>query len=364
VQRNDSTIALVFTFLAMATSAAAQGQWEVEFHAGGMLSSQPKDGTATLPAAGTPFTSVTNVPSRRESSWFFGDGAVLLNQVNAARGASARITALDPVLTTAVVGRQNAGSFGIRISRHMSPRYTAEFAMDYSRAQLTMNDDALAGIEASRASFTSAFNVPNTPGSSGFAPVVSVTSTNTIDNQGGHQVFTAGVLAINLRSSGKMMPYATVGAGVLFNSGDTPSAILSGNYRMTSPPGSPNAGTVPHNETDTVNVRYSIERRAFAGIGGGGIKYAITSRWGVRLDIRAHVTRNRISTLVDANPSVVTVTPGSVLVFAANPTVQLSGNPSIAQSSLSGAPIQGFQTFRGGGTQVQVSIVPGFFWRF
>lgn len=160
-----------------------------------MLSSQSKDGTATLPAAGTPFTSVTGVPSRRESSWFFGDGAVLLNQVNAARGASARITALDPVLTTAVVGRQNAGSFGFRISRHINPRYTAEFAMDYSRAQLTMNDAARAGIEASRASFISAFNVPNTPGSSGFAPVVSVTSTNTIDNQGGHQVFTAGILA-------------------------------------------------------------------------------------------------------------------------------------------------------------------------
>ena len=38
------------------TPAAAQGQWEVEFHGGGMLATKPTDGTATLPAAGTPFT--------------------------------------------------------------------------------------------------------------------------------------------------------------------------------------------------------------------------------------------------------------------------------------------------------------------
>jgi hypothetical protein len=111
-------------------------------------------------------------------------------------------------------------------------------------------------------------------------------------------------------------------------------------------------------------VRYAVERRAFVGVVGGGVRYAIKPQWGVRLDVRGHLSRNRISNLVDTNPSVVPVTPGSVLVVVANPTMQFSGNPSIGQSSLSGAPIQGFQTFRGRGTQVQISIVPGVFWRF
>lgn len=120
MRRNDS-IALLFTLLAIATPAAAQGQWEVEFHGGGMLSNHPEDGTAALRAAGTSFTTVTGLPSRRESSWYFGDGALLLNQVYTARGVSAKITALDPLLTSAVAQRQNGGSFGFRISRHINP---------------------------------------------------------------------------------------------------------------------------------------------------------------------------------------------------------------------------------------------------
>jgi hypothetical protein len=347
------------------TPAAAQGQWEVEFHAGGMLSNHPEDGTATLPAAGTPFTTVAGAPSRRESSWYFGDGAVLLNQVNTARGVSAKITALDPILNTSVAQRQNAGSFGFRISRHINPRYTAEFGVDYSRGQLTMSDAALAGIEASRASFISAFNVPLPPGPAGLAPIVSVTSTDTIDKQRGHQVFTTGVLKINLRTEGKIIPYATVGGGVVVNRGDTPSATLAGSYRITAPPGSPRAGALVHDETDTVTVRYFVEPRAIVGVIGGGITYAVTPRWGVRLDIRAHLSKNGISNLVDANPSVATFTPGSVLVIGANPTVQLSGNPSTgAQSSLNGPPINGFQTFAGGGIQAHISMAPGLFWRF
>jgi hypothetical protein len=43
----------------------------------------------------------------------------------------------------------------------------------------------------------------------------------------------------------------------------------------------------------------------------------------------------------------------------------LSNNPSTgAASSLSGPPITGFQTFAGSGTQLQMSVVPGVYWRF
>ncbi|MBI3492563.1 MAG: hypothetical protein HY047_12410 [Acidobacteria bacterium] len=366
MRRNDSTaLGILFTLLAIASPAAAQGQWEVEFHVGGMLSNHPEDGTATLPAAGAPFTTVTGVPSRRESSWYFGDGAVLLNQVNTARGISAKIAALDPILNSSVAQRQNAGSFGFRISRHVTPRYTAEFGIDFSRAQLTMSDAALAGIEASRASFISAFSVPLPAGAGGNTPLMTATSTDTVDQPRAYQVFTTGVLNINVKTDGRIIPYATVGGGVVVNGGDSPSASLIGNYQITAPPGSPMAGLVKHDETDTVSLRYSIERRAFVGVLGGGIKYAVSSRWGVRLDVRAHLTRNSVSNVVDANASVATLTPVAVYAIPVNPAVQFSNNPSTnAQSSLSGAPINGFQTFGGSGTQVQIIVVPGFFWRF
>lgn len=100
-----------------------------------------------------------------------------------------------------------------------------------------MSDAALAGVEASRASFLSAFNVPLQAGSAGMAPVVTATSTDMIDKQRGHQVFTTGVLNINLKTDGKIIPYATVGGGVVVNGGDTPSATLAGNYRIAGSPG-------------------------------------------------------------------------------------------------------------------------------
>lgn len=358
-------IALLLTLFGRSTPATAQGQWEVEFHGGGILSSHPEDGSASLPAAGAPFTTVTGVPSRRESSWYFGDGAKLLNEVNTARGVSAKITALDVILNRSAAQRQNAGSFGLRVSRHINPRYTVEFGVDYSRGRLEMSDAALAGIEASRASFISAFNVPFPSGPAGMAPVITVTSTDTIDKRHGHQLFTTGALNINLKTDGKMIPYATVGSGIVVNGGNTPIATLVGNYRVASPGGALPAGTVVHNETDTVNLRYSIEQRAFVAVLGGGVRYAASSRWGVRLDIRAHFSRNSISNLIDANASVATLAPASVLGIPANPTVQFSNNPSTgAQSSLSGTPINRFQTFGGSGTQAQITIVPGFFWRF
>lgn len=359
-------ILLLLTLFVMVTPAAAQGQWELEFHGGVLLSNRPADGIATLPAAGTPFTTVSGVPSRRESSWYFGDGAALVNQVNTARGVSPKITPLDPVLNRSVAQRQNGASFGFRISRHITPRYTAEFSVDYSRGQLEMSDSGRAGIEASRDSFISAFNVPFPPGPAGIAPVVTVTSTDAIDEQRGHQVFATGVLNINLKGDGRIIPYATVGGGVVVNAGNTPSATLAGTYRVAPPSGGPlPAGVLIHDETDTVTLRYSIERRALVGVLGGGIKYVVSPRWGVRLDIRALLSNNSISNLVDANATVATLTPASVLVIPANPTLQFSNNPSTgAPSSLSGPPINGFQTFAGSGIQAHISIVPGVFWRF
>ena len=97
---------------------------------------------------------------------------------------------------------------------------------------------------------------------------------------------------------------------------------------------------------------------------GGGIKYAVTPHWGVRLDVRAHLSKNSVSNLVDANPTVATLTPAFVAMTPTNPTMVWSNNPSTGvQSSLNG-PINGFRTFAGSGIQTQISIVPGFFWRF
>ena len=358
-------IVLLFVLVAAPMTAAAQGRWEVEVHAGGTLNNQPAAGDPTLPAPGVPFTTANGLPSRRESSWYFGDGATLVNQVSAARGLSARITPLDTVLTSAVAQRGNGGAFGFRITRSFTTRYAAEFSFDYRRTPVTLSAGALAGIEASRAGFGSVFSVPLPAGPQGTAPTMSATSIATVDPERGSQALSTGVININLTTASRFTPYVSLGAGVVTNSSDAPSATLVGNYRITGPPGTPMASVVVHDETDTVTLRYAVDGHDFVGVVGGGVRYAVSPRWGVRLDIRAHLGRNGVSNVLDATPSIKTLTPATVLALPTNPSIQFSNNPSTgAQSSLAAPAVTDFQTFRGTGIRVQTNIVSGVYWRF
>src|SRR5262245_7655136 len=79
--------------------------WELEVHGGFLAASRPTGGTGSLPAPGPGFTTISGSPSRRESSWYFGDGASLFNEVNARLGGNGRIVALDPVLRGAALER-------------------------------------------------------------------------------------------------------------------------------------------------------------------------------------------------------------------------------------------------------------------
>ena len=92
MNRCSAMFFLLGALLVFAASATAQERekWEVEFHGGGMLVNNPTGGTASLPDPGPAFITELGRPSRRESSWYFGDGALLLNQVNTARARARR----------------------------------------------------------------------------------------------------------------------------------------------------------------------------------------------------------------------------------------------------------------------------------
>lgn len=354
--------AISATIFAIAFPGTARAQWDVGCHGGAMFSHGADKGTSALPAGGAPFTTVTGALSRRVASWFFGDGAALLNQTSPAR-SNVTITSLDPVLNAASVQRRNAGSFGCGVSRQINSRYGVEFTVDENRGRLKFTGVALAGIEASRATFVSVFSTPLAAGQVGNAPVATATAIADIDEPRGHQVFPVGLFHINLRTTGNLIPYATVGGGVLMNRGGAPSVTVTGNYRLTSPPGAPNAGTLAHDETDTVTLRSSVGRNPFVAVVGGGLRYSVTDGWGLRLDIRAHLSRNPVRTSLDARASVPTLPSAAVRVVGTSPAVQFSAS-NAASPSLSGLTVDGFQTFRGSGTDIQVSVVPGFFWRF
>jgi hypothetical protein len=354
---------LVFVGVTLSSGVAAAqpatGKWEVEVHGGLTQANSPTGGDARLPDPGTPFLTLGGFSSsRHESSWYFGDGAVLLNQVNTAFGIAPRITALDPVLQSSV-DRTGGGLFGARVSRQLNARFSAEFSFDYSRSQLEMTAATLSAIEASRASFIAAWNgVMGTVPPLFQSPVV--TSVSTILNREGRQAFMVGALTINLTKPGRFTPFATVGAGVVSHLGETPSVTLAGNYQFRF------GGVIPVNESDTVTVRYSSPATALVGDFGGGFKYAVSRRSGVRVDGRVHVNRREIDTLVDATPSVLTSTPGGFF-SATMPSLQFASNPPPIPgrpSSLSGPALVGFKSFAGSGIESQIGITAGWFWRF
>lgn len=347
--------------LVPAAVMAQGGGWEIEVHGGGAFVNNLSGGTGSLPAPGAPFTTGTGRPSRRVSSWYFGDGAELVNDVLSLFGAPERIAPLDSVLTNRFAERDNGGGFGFRVAREITPRFGAEFNLDFTSAAVNPTSSALAGVEASSDSFVPAFF----DGILSTGPFTDITAESEflVEGDAGNQIAATGALTINLMTQGRVIPYATVGAGVIANNGDTPTADLDGNYSFSI------VGFFPVAESDSVQVRHAIDDNVFIGVFGGGVKVLLTQRSGIRVDVRVHVGNYTVQTLLSADPD--TVTSPSILISASiatatSPSIQFSNDEAnlLNPTTLSGPTISDFETFSADGTLRQVLLTVGYFWRF
>lgn len=159
----------LMTLVAAASPVEAQTtdarKWEIEFHGGGVWPTSPTGGTVSLPGPGQVFTTATGATlpppsSRRQSSWYFGDGAVLFNQAASALANQAtialalpwRIATLDPVLGRSLGEWRRGGSFGASVSRTLTPRFGAELRFNYNLARLRITQPNSDAIEATRVS--------------------------------------------------------------------------------------------------------------------------------------------------------------------------------------------------------------------
>lgn len=113
----------------------------------------------------------------------------------------------------------------------------------------------------------------------------------------------------------------------------------------------------------TASAHFTAKDRAPVGLFGGGVKYALSARQGLRADVRVHISANSIDTLVDARPTVVLTTPGVAIFSGTTPPLLLS-NVSSARSVLTGSPIADLKTFTGSGREMQTNVTVGCFVRF
>jgi hypothetical protein len=343
--------------------AAGQG-WEIELHGGGMVSGNPAKGTTDLPPpvfVPSPPLPIAVPPTRVVPSWFFGDGAALLNQIAAVRPGTG-MASLDAVLQSRFVERRAGSSFGARVSRSLGPRFAAEFAIDEGFGALALTPSTASGIKASEASFLTTWS-----SLLGVAAGTQSSSDATIHDNRGRQIISSGALLLNLHKSRGVTPYVALGAGIIATRNQTPSVELVGHYHFNFP-FSPLPIPIPIltiDQTDTVTMR-TVAERTVTWVIGGGVKYAVADRWGVRVDVRDHVNKDPIRTIVDATPTTErSGSAGILVIFFAPNTPQLqfstfSGSPS----SLDGSPVVGFKTFVGKGIVNQVNVTAGVYLRF
>jgi hypothetical protein len=347
--------AFLICICAPTRSAVAQDRrWDVEGYGGVVAARTAGDGTRTLPAAGAPIvTSNPIFPSRQVPSWLFGDGATLLNGVNAEFGKAGRIAPLDgafgPLASTRVA------SVGIRVRRRLSDRLSAEIGVDAFTRPEDTSSGLDAAIEASRGSFRTALTdlLASGPFSAVTVDAIGTTGTETRRRE------TAATLALNARFAawGAFVPYLTVGGGVLTGSGSLPSASIQGRYRFSI------AGEVPIDETDLVSLRYS-RPASFVAVLGAGLRRDLSDRWGVRVDGRMLLGPDSTRLLIDATPSSARSGPSGFVESFTNPAIQFSNDPSTGRrSTLSGPALQEFDVFSGG-LQTRTLVTVGVFRRF
>jgi len=347
-------------WLGLLHPAGAQdpGKWELEVHGGGTFSGSV-DGTASsLPPAATALSlgSCSFCPTTRlVASWYFGDGTRLLNDTLRDYRLPGQAASLDSVLGTAATAWPNGASVGMRLSRALTRRFSAEFALDYHVESLDFTEEAATALEQSREGFTTAFTSLFT-----LPPFTNerVSSTLHIASGSARRLDATGVIVVNLRTEGRFIPYVAGGGGISNVIGEEPAATLKGSYQFTF------GGLSPFDERDSVTVRTAVDRHTPVGVLGGGIKWNVSPRWGIRADVRGEFSGSRVMTLLDASPASTPSTTISVVTISGfEPSIQFSNVP-LVPTSLSGQALIGTPTFESDGVHVETRVTGGVFFRF
>ena len=352
---------MVLPMTAEAQPARAR-TWSIDIHGGTGMGSLPSGGSreSEFPVGATFLmeTEPDRLPSRAVSSWIFGDGAALLNDViNSFRAASgidfARLVPLDAMLTSRAAARRNAVTAGVRVGRRLTSRFGLEFSVDWAQAPLEFTGEARDAIEATSLSFDQTFT-----GMFEVAPVsgLSVTSRADFRDASTSQLSVTGAVTVGLGRMGAVAPYAVAGGGMARTSGDAPQVIVGGNYQFQL------FGSFPFSETDTVTIRLTERDTRPIGVVGGGVVFELGARHGLKLDVRAHVGSSRAATVVSAAPSVTPRSPDWVLPTNTSPGIQFSTNSGI-RSSL-GDAMPELTTFRGSGLETHLLVTAGYTFRF
>lgn len=334
-------------------------KWEIEFHASGFLKDDAKGGVKALPGPGTSFATVApNVNSRTVSSFFFGDGNALINEVLLRQGLNPIVPLDETILNDRkVLERQSNIAVGMRLVRYVGRRVwldgTIEYDIDYDHGSFeigeTQEQQALLTMRSWRQSLESLFGKCGKLCNNTIGEHVSTT------HEKGHQVASAFTVNYDLRREGRFIPYIGAGGGLVVSFAGTPRQEYFGSYSIRS-------DTIQG--TDHVRVDFQVPPVVPALIVATGARYQLSDRWGLRMEMRNNFEPHSFKTLVTAMPEFTDNGAGNVVVLSSGDLgIQFSNNQSFAPSTLS-VPLPQFRTFKSTGLRYEGRISGGVYYRF
>ena len=320
-------------------AAAQDRRWEVEGYAGVLAGQAASAGSVSLPPPGAPIvTSTPTFPARATSSWFFGDGAKLLNGVLEDFGLASRVAPLDPLF--APPPSTHPAAFGFRVRRRLNPRVSLEVGVDAFATSSIRTEEIPQALQTTFGSLGPALT--DLFASGPFSPSLVATDESLAHAPYEEMAITA---AIN-RDAGRLwrlQPYVTIGGGVMIPRDDV-FAEGSALARYTTSI----LGQVPIDETDSVRVSFT-RPKSFVAVLGGGLRHDFSRPWSLRVDARVLIGPDTTRVRLDATPSVARGTPAGFIESFTNPAIQFSNDPATGRvSSLSGPALQGVDAFDGG----------------
>jgi hypothetical protein len=359
IRAHIAATALLLIALPAGAAAQAAGGWELSLYGGVAATRSPADGAVALPPPGPPIaTSNPTFSARRTPSWFFGDGAAMLNAASELFGLEARLTPLDPVFTRFARGSRVAASGGARLRRGVTPRWAVEAAVDIAASPSAISSGVRDAVEATRASFEPVFRELFATG-----PLADVDVDAAATTSGGVAVAMTATGALQWRfpgGGGALMPYLTAGGGLTSGLGDGASATLDGRYRFAIvDPARPADPAVPIDERDVVTVRAAHGRR-WVGVAGGGFRRDGSGTWSFEADVRVLVGRSADRVSIDATAVSAAGTPAGSIETGGTPSLQFSNSPSTGRSSSLGGPaLQDFGVLVRDGFELRVLLTFG-----
>lgn len=331
--------------------------WDIEFHRGFGFGDPARGGSGSVPSPGEPFTTGGGSPSRRVTSWHFGDGASLLNDVLDSFGRPERVVPLDAVLTQGATDQTVADGFGGRVTRRLTAAMALEVAFEYGSSTLVVTQEARDAIRATSESFPIVFAGLVASGQGVAFTNPSLTSSFSVIDGSGSESMVTGALVFSSPAPRRFRPYVTIGGGLARAIGEA-SATLTGRYAFTLPSGA------RVSESDTVTARFA-GGNGLVVLAGTGLSVYLSKGSGVRGDARYLLVQNHIHTYVETAPTVDSSLPADAIWSSLTPGIQFGTQPSLAHTSNLTAPaLSEFRTMKGGGFNNRFSASVGYFIRF